>query len=51
MSTEQRANQPDSVQVIKSQELFGQQNQVVIQHGDKQYRLCVTKENKLILTK
>lgn len=37
--------------VIASRKILGDQKQVIIQHGDKQYRLCVTREDKLILTK
>lgn len=39
------------VRTLDSQSILAGQNQVVIQHGEAQYRLCLTKENKLILTK
>lgn len=37
--------------VLDSQNLFSDSNQVLIKHGEHYYRLCLTKENKLILTK
>lgn len=41
----------NQVRTLDSQSILAGEKQVVIQHGDNQYRLCVTKENKLILTK
>ncbi|BBP45405.1 hypothetical protein THMIRHAS_07780 [Thiosulfatimonas sediminis] len=37
--------------VVNSQQLLAGTKTLVIQHGDQQYQLRVTKENKLILTK
>ena len=34
-----------------SEELFGNSNELVIQHGNEEYRLRITRNNKLILTK
>ena len=36
---------------LKSQEIFKQQNNVVIEHEGEEYHLKLTKQNKLILTK
>jgi hemin uptake protein HemP len=36
---------------VKSEELFGGAQEIVIVHGGEQYRLRVTKSGKLILTK
>jgi hemin uptake protein HemP len=36
---------------LKSQEIFKQQNNVVIEHQGEEYHLKLTKQNKLILTK
>lgn len=44
-------NTTSRVRTLDSQSILAGQTQVRIQHGDNQYRLCVTKENKLILTK
>lgn len=48
MSVQQTPAKP---RVVDSQTLLAGQPHVVIKHGETQYRLCVTKENKLILTK
>ena len=36
---------------LKSQELFGQEKQILIEHHGAFYCLRLTKQNKLILTK
>jgi hemin uptake protein HemP len=36
---------------VSSSELFHGQRQIVIVHGDEEYRLHITKTGKLILTK
>lgn len=36
---------------IKSVELFGTQHEILIIHAGEQYRLRITSNNKLILTK
>jgi hemin uptake protein HemP len=36
---------------LKSQEIFKQQNNVVIEHEGEEYHLKLTRQNKLILTK
>ena len=40
-----------SSQYVESQSLLQGKSQVVIKHGEQFYRLAVTRENKLILTK
>jgi len=37
--------------VVRTQELFGARREVIIKHGDEEYRLRITKADKLILTK
>jgi hemin uptake protein HemP len=51
MSAQSAQQTPAKPRVVDSQTLLAGQTQVVIQHGSAQYRLCVTKENRLILTK
>lgn len=36
---------------MRSEELFGKQREIMIQHGGSYYRLRLTHSNKLILTK
>ena len=36
---------------LRSEELFGQQREIMIQHAGSYYRLRLTHANKLILTK
>jgi hemin uptake protein HemP len=36
---------------VNSSELFGAQNEIVINHHDDEYRLRITSNGKLILTK
>ncbi|MGJ0492876.1 hemin uptake protein HemP [Methylobacter sp.] len=36
---------------VSSSELFGAQNEIVIDHHDDEYRLRITSNGKLILTK
>ena len=37
--------------VVRTQELFGSHREVIIKHGEEEYRLRITKADKLILTK
>lgn len=52
---EQRAEprNPKSNQerVLRSEELFGEERVVLIQHGREYYRLMITRQGKLILNK
>lgn len=40
-----------SKRTITSAELFGDQQEIIIQHDSEEYRLRITSNNKLILTK
>lgn len=42
---------PFEQRVLHSQQLFGQANEVLIEHAGFTYRLRITQANKLILTK
>lgn len=37
--------------VVKSDQLFGTRREVIIKHGQEEYRLRITRADKLILTK
>jgi hemin uptake protein HemP len=39
------------IKLFSSEDLFGNSNEVLIQHRGKQYRLNLTRNDKLILTK
>jgi hemin uptake protein HemP len=43
--------QADATRVIRSEELFAGRRTVVIQHADVQYRLLITRNDRLILQK
>jgi hemin uptake protein HemP len=62
MITEAADSQPDTPRpsqaedkptprVLNSEELFAGQRTVIIQHGDEQYRLLITRNDRLILQK
>lgn len=40
-----------AARVLDSRVLLGQQREILIQHGHETYRLRLTRQNKLILTK
>ena len=40
-----------TIPCLSSQELFGPEREILIQHGGSYYRLRITHSNKLILTK
>lgn len=40
-----------SIKKLNSEKLFGDSNEVMIQHQEETYVLRITKQNKLILTK
>jgi hemin uptake protein HemP len=40
-----------SVRVLDTRELFGEQTEVRLHHRGEEYRLRITKQGKLILTK
>ena len=37
--------------VVRSEQLFGGSREVIIKHGEEEYRLRITRTDKLILTK
>jgi len=37
--------------IVRTDELFGTRREVIIKHGEEEYRLRITRSNKLILTK
>jgi hemin uptake protein HemP len=37
--------------VVRTEELFGSRRELIIKHGHEEYRLRITKADKLILTK
>ena len=41
----------EATRVIRSEELFAGRRSVVIQHADAQYRLLITRNDRLILQK
>lgn len=41
----------DPTRVIRSEEIFAGERMVVIQHADAQYRLLITRNDRLILQK
>jgi hemin uptake protein HemP len=57
MSSSQRPEQPEEEAdkatplTISSDTLLAGRRQLIIQHGGEQYRLLLTRSNKLILTK
>jgi hemin uptake protein HemP len=44
------ASKPQGL-VVPTQELFGSRREVIIKHGEEEYRLRITKADMLILTK
>jgi len=37
--------------VVRSEQLFGARRELIIKHGQEEYRLRITRADKLILTK
>ncbi|MBO6919213.1 MAG: hemin uptake protein HemP [Rhizobiaceae bacterium] len=44
-------NAPNTALVYQSDQLFQGQKEIIIQHEDASYRLRITRQGKLILTK
>jgi hemin uptake protein HemP len=42
---------PPNPPIVRTDELFGTRREVIIKHGEEEYRLRITRSNKLILTK
>ena len=52
MSTQDRRGTTDMAKLtITSAELFGEQQEIIILHAGGEYRLRITSNNKLIMTK
>lgn len=51
--TNRQEKQSDSIKkiVLRSDEIFRGNKEIIIAHGDEQYRLLITKAGKLILNK
>lgn len=49
--TARPAPRPTVSRVVTTAELFEGRREIVIAHGDEEYRLRITRANKLILTK
>jgi len=50
-STDDNASTRDVARVIRSEELFAGERIVLIQHAGEQYRLLITRNDRLILQK
>ncbi len=50
-SAAENATSRDAVRVIRSEELFAGDRVVLIQHAGEQYRLLITRNDRLILQK
>lgn len=51
LSTQQQDTAPTLRHRVQSAELFGTAREVVIEHAGEEYRLRLTRQGKLILTK
>ena len=49
-TTQPPAARPDVAPRVSSRELLGRKGEIIIEHGDREYRLRVTQNGKLILT-
>jgi hemin uptake protein HemP len=45
------AGEPETLRIIRSEELFAGERIVLIQHAGEQYRLLITRNDRLILQK
>ncbi|PYN90539.1 MAG: hemin uptake protein HemP [Candidatus Rokuibacteriota bacterium] len=41
----------DRPRVVRTEELFGTRGEVIVKHGREEYRLRITRADKLLLTK
>ena len=46
-----RAEPPSRPPVVRTDQLFGSRREIIIKHGQEEYRLRITRADKLILTK
>ena len=51
LETDANEDPSDEPRRITAEELFGDDNAIVIQHGDADYELKITRRKRLILTK
>lgn len=51
MNNKENATYPGEKRSLRTQELFRGARQLLIEHNGTCYRLCITRQNKLILTK
>jgi len=51
VTTKATTSADSSIKILTSQDLFAGKTQVHIQHAGQVYRLSITRQNKLILTK
>jgi hemin uptake protein HemP len=50
-SGEYRAEPPARPPIVRTEQLFGARREIIIKHGQEEYRLRITRADKLILTK
>jgi len=46
-----RAETPSRPPILRTEQLFGSRREIIIKHGQEEYRLRITRADKLILTK
>jgi len=46
-----RAESSSRPPVVRTDQLFGDAREIIIKHGEEEYRLRITRADKLILTK
>lgn len=42
---------PTRPPIVRTEQLFGSRREIIIKHGQEEYRLRITRADKLILTK
>ncbi len=51
INPEHRPERQESKPILRSEELFQGGKEIIIRHGNEQYRMFITKSGKLILNK
>ena len=46
-----REEPPSRPLILRTEQLFGSRREIIIKHGQEEYRLRITRADKLILTK
>ena len=46
-----RTEPPARPPIVRTEQLFGSRREIIIKHGQEEYRLRITRADKLILTK